>query len=1120
MKKSILKRASILSLVIMIFFNFTHAYAYNIGQQDVWNIINKNMSNLGDWRTIGAGDGKVEFNQEEGYANISKSTLAEDEKGKYLWLASPTKLDLPDNGAFTVKVEARVPANVTGIGSEISVRAKGIDNNENGRIAKIFLTYGDKNTGKVTAINGNGDNLTVNIDTSMWHEYTFLVGERDKTTGNRNFTLYIDNNKVFENVSAKKMKDGDLIRLGADVGNLCNIDIKSVKAGTGLIKPEERKEISEILLSSYGHKEGNEETIKTSVKTNLIDDGTVFETILVDSNNAPVNGVRNTGTIMNNKGEVDLTLPASLSKGKYYVQVKVDGISRNSDLYTISENLQAPVFPKFYSVDEIIKMEDYKYNPTEEFNFPSIVDTKVHPIKNPIDRYYMFYAPHDAPAGICLATAPTLDGPWTEYESNPIVSKSWKDENGNYYYNVSHVSSPDVMWNSTYNKYFMYFHGENTVTRYATSDDLVNWTYGGEAVRANDFSPTGTGLTEASYARVVEHEIPGLGNKYIMTIMVNNKANMRKIYYAHSKDGIKWTAVKEPLVSPDSDPNMNYANNVSGAYFMEWEGRYYVICHGSTGNIYSVEVGESLDKEIHWGVMYDSYDDFPDYTRAGAPVFMKDDNGVWHMFYEGGKRLHANIIHAKELSDEEKKEIKYVSLKTNKPSLVAGETVKPQVEVLLKDNSISDLKNVELKFNSSNENLLKYENGNLIALAPGTVQLSVTATYNNKSVTSDVLTIEIFEDVDLPEFETGEIILDSDDLTGRTGTNIELPSVIRAEEYFEEPIDKYYMYFSYASQSGGIALATAPSPEGPWIPYNNGEPIITRALSGDLSGEVVGAAPIWNKVTNELNMYYSHAKSSVMLATSKDGINFKFEKKVIDLSDFNGKSSQAYQVSVYENEIANTGNKYTMLITGNKGGKRQVNYATSNDGLDWEVNEDALITPIDKDKGNIASPRLMIWDDKKYIVFHNSKGDIEIESISDDFKTTKRIGTLYDSVVEEPDLNRAADAWFYEEDNTLHMYYTAGANTGGGSKPSSRIAHTSVKMNEKPTDPDEKPIDPDEKPTDPDVKPIDPDDESNEIVDTPKTGDTVSALPYILSMLAGFVILFLGRKKPISLKDK
>ena len=73
--------------------------------------------------------------------------------------------------------------------------------------------------------------------------------------------------------------------------------------------------------------------------------------------------------------------------------------------------------------------------------------------------------------------------------------------------------------------------------------------------------------------------------------------------------------------------------------------------------MYAFEVGESLNECIEWGVFYDSRDSadpgnaedesaYPDYGRAGAPCFIQDDEGRWHMFYEGGKRLHANIVHA------------------------------------------------------------------------------------------------------------------------------------------------------------------------------------------------------------------------------------------------------------------------------------------------------------------------------------------------------------------------------------------------------------------------------------------------------------------------------------------
>ena len=58
-------------------------------------------------------------------------------------------------------------------------------------------------------------------------------------------------------------------------------------------------------------------------------------------------------------------------------------------------------------------------------------------IDRPLGIYHLYYAPHDAPGGICLAFADAIDGPWTEYEKNPIITRQWAP-----HYDVSHVLEP------------------------------------------------------------------------------------------------------------------------------------------------------------------------------------------------------------------------------------------------------------------------------------------------------------------------------------------------------------------------------------------------------------------------------------------------------------------------------------------------------------------------------------------------------------------------------------------------------------------------------------------------------------------------------------------------------
>jgi hypothetical protein len=90
---------------------------------------------------------------------------------------------------------------------------------------------------------------------------------------------------------------------------------------------------------------------------------------------------------------------------------------------------------------------------------------------------------------------------------------------------------------------------------------------------------------------------------------------------------------------------------------MKSNDRYFVFFHGSTGNICVAEVGESLDMEVHWGEYMKAADVIIDkdvngdpiaVPRVAAPVFLKNDQGKWYMFFEAGGRLGANVAYAKE----------------------------------------------------------------------------------------------------------------------------------------------------------------------------------------------------------------------------------------------------------------------------------------------------------------------------------------------------------------------------------------------------------------------------------------------------------------------------------------
>ena len=79
--------------------------------------------------------------------------------------------------------------------------------------------------------------------------------------------------------------------------------------------------------------------------------------------------------------------------------------------------------------------------------------------------------------------ADDLRGPWRDIDGNPLIERKWDD-----YYDVSHISSPHAIWREDLGEIWLYYHGENTTTRWARSQDGVHFTYGGEAIQTPEMA--------------------------------------------------------------------------------------------------------------------------------------------------------------------------------------------------------------------------------------------------------------------------------------------------------------------------------------------------------------------------------------------------------------------------------------------------------------------------------------------------------------------------------------------------------------------------------------------------------------------------------------------------------
>jgi len=297
--------------------------------------------------------------------------------------------------------------------------------------------------------------------------------------------------------------------------------------------------------------------------------------------------------------------------------------------------------PVFSKPSIVLDPKKLRYNPHDDLIFPSVIRVDGR-IEKPLGKYYMYYAPHDAPGGICLAYANEVEGPWTEYGENPLLGRVWAP-----HYEVSHISSPHILWMEDVKKFYLYFHGENDTTRVASTTDGIHFTYEKVAVSTAMYD----GISEASYARVFPCTAGPAGTRFVILFMGNN-GGTRRIYAAWSRDGLTFTAQKKPLLNP---PPGTEVTQVGGPWYLPWQGKNYVVFHGDktpadlsavSSEIYIAEVGADFSEENHLGVFY-SRQAFPEEKRrVSDPCFFHDEGKDWFLMAVG-PRLKQTIAMAR-----------------------------------------------------------------------------------------------------------------------------------------------------------------------------------------------------------------------------------------------------------------------------------------------------------------------------------------------------------------------------------------------------------------------------------------------------------------------------------------
>ena len=279
--------------------------------------------------------------------------------------------------------------------------------------------------------------------------------------------------------------------------------------------------------------------------------------------------------------------------------------------------------PEFTFKGVALHPEDLSYAPTQQLIHPSIVKTEGR-VKKPLGTYYMYYAPHKHIA-ISMAYSDSMEGPWTEYEDNPVLKGP---------------SAPDIHWIEEKGKFYMWGHRKNSQTELWVSDDGLRFEHKGVSITAKH-----VGTRNATYTRVYNYTLKQYGSRYVMLYSgYLEKRRIRCVWLAHSKDAERWIQLKTPLVEPVAGEN----NDIYGPSLLRWANRTFIVYQDHTawrgGNIKYVEVDPELHPVGNTGKRFVLMD-----PPAGPPL--KDryrgsafylENGRWYMYSSAAS--HPRII--------------------------------------------------------------------------------------------------------------------------------------------------------------------------------------------------------------------------------------------------------------------------------------------------------------------------------------------------------------------------------------------------------------------------------------------------------------------------------------------
>ncbi|WP_231187285.1 LamG-like jellyroll fold domain-containing protein [Haladaptatus sp. DYF46] len=264
------------------------------------------------------------------------------------------------------------------------------------------------------------------------------------------------------------------------------------------------------------------------------------------------------------------------------------------------------------------------------------------------------------------------------------------------------------------------------------------------------------------------------------------------------------------------------------------------------------------------------------------------------------------------------------------------------------------------------------------------------------------------------------------------------PSIIETSK-IANPLGKYHLYCAphgtpetKDGETVGIALFYADSLGGSWTEYA-GNPIIDPSDFSDashISSPHALYADEYGKVL--LYAHGSNDKTRWWYCSGGDGVTFDYGGVAVENSMYSGSSETSY-ARVYNYSIPNRNNSYTMFFMANQSGTRHIRLATSDDGKNWTVDPNEVITPQPEHDGNVASPFFFRYDGMYCLAFNASDGNTWVAEVGQNIDRENHLGILNQATSGAPDDGRCASPFFVRDDGGQPwFYYESGSRLNEG----------------------------------------------------------------------------------------